>query len=394
MKRQKTDNLDGVLSSRLKKAIGEDGRADWLDVSERAGMGRALWHWSRRRVLLVAGVLVLAVAACAGSTGLIPWLNRHPLKVEESSLAPPCHASDLRVHLDYAVNPKSTDGEFTLENAGRRACSLAGRPLVALIDPRVSGPRLQVIYEPPQKPAPGGLNFWPASLLRAVPPGKAAVVGFTWRNWCGPGAVPKAVELRLPDGERIVRSFASSHRDPNSDPGRLGKTAPRCYRSRGRTSFTYLAFFPAWTPGKILSTYHLNSVLPLRATLITKGLETIRERWASGEPGTFFRIQRGSVFHYRIALRNTSRRPFRFTKCPLYREALNSYSNSSNAYHSEALVLNCSPVGTIKPGGLAYFAMELHVPKNQQLGMSDLMWLLIDGNSASGSPDINTWVVP
>jgi hypothetical protein len=38
--------------------------------------------------------------------------------------------------------------------------------------------------------------------------------------------------------------------------------------------------------------------------------------------------------------------------------------------------------------------MELHVPKNQQLGESDLMWLLMDGNSASRSPDINTWVVP
>jgi hypothetical protein len=38
--------------------------------------------------------------------------------------------------------------------------------------------------------------------------------------------------------------------------------------------------------------------------------------------------------------------------------------------------------------------MELRVPKNQQLGMSDLMWLLHDGNSPSGTPDITTWVVP
>jgi hypothetical protein len=57
-------------------------------------------------------------------------------------------------------------------------------------------------------------------------------------------------------------------------------------------------------------------------------------------------------------------------------------------------VLNCSSAGTIKPGGRAYFAMELRVPKNQQLGMSDLMWLLHDGNSPSGTPDITTWVVP
>ncbi|HEY5479683.1 MAG TPA: hypothetical protein VIJ84_08735, partial [Gaiellaceae bacterium] len=61
MKRQKTDSLDRQLSYRFKKALGDDGRADWLDVRERAGMSRTLWRWSRRRVLLVAGVLVLVV---------------------------------------------------------------------------------------------------------------------------------------------------------------------------------------------------------------------------------------------------------------------------------------------------------------------------------------------
>jgi hypothetical protein len=394
MKRKNAGNLDRMLSERLAKAVGEERRADWLDVLERAEMSRTLRHWSQRRVLLVSVTVVLAAAACAGSTGVIPWLNHHPLKVEAPTRAAPCHASGLRVHLDYTVNPQETDGQFTLENVSRGACSLAGRARVALIDPRVSGPRLNVIYKPQPKPQPGALDFWPPSLLRAVPPGKAVVASFTWRNWCGPRAVPKAVELRLQDGERIVRSFASSHQETPIQPG-LSKVAPRCNRPRGRTSFEYSDFFPAWTPDKILSTYRLNSVLPLRAKFITKGLETIRERVAPGMPaGTFFRLQRGSVFHYRIALRSTSRRPFHFTKCPLYREMLTGHNNSSNAYHSEALVLNCSPVGMIKPDGQAYFAMELHVPKNQQLGESDLMWLLMDGNSASRSPDINTWVVP
>jgi hypothetical protein len=109
---------------------------------------------------------------------------------------------------------------------------------------------------------------------------------------------------------------------------------------------------------------------------------------------TYFRLQRGSVFHYRIVLRNTSRRSFHFTECPLYSETLGGPGNASNAYRSETYVLNCSSAGTIKPGGRAYFAMELRVPKNQQLGMSDLMWLLHDGNSPSGTPDITTWVVP
>ena len=392
-KRNEIDDPIGALTLRLNAAFQRRSGADWLDVRRRARRLRPPLSWSRNRVLVLAAVLVLGVVACAKSTGVIPWLNHHPLKLQAPSPSPPCHASDLHIHLDYAVNPKSTDGQFTLENAGRRACSLAGRPRVALIDPRVSARRLHVTYQPPEKPVPGGLDFWPPSLLRAVPPGKAAVAGLTWRNWCGPGAVPKAVELRLPDGERIVRSFAAAQRDRYSQP-RFGRTAPRCSRPGGQTSLEYDAFFPAWTPDEVLSTYRLNAILPLRATLIKKGLETIRKQWAPGYPGTFFRIRRGKVFHYRIALRNTGRRPFRFSKCPLYREALTGQGNASNGYHSEALVLNCAPVGTIKPGGIAYFEMELHVPKNQQLGVGDLMWLLLDGNSPSGTPDINTWVVP
>ena len=392
-KRNEIDDPIGVLSLRLNAAFQRRNGADWLDVRRRARRQRAPLSWSRRRVLVLAGTLVLGVVACAGSTGVIPWLNHHPLKIQAPLLAPPCRVSDLRVSLGYSVNLRSTDGGFKLENRGRRACSLAGRPRVALVDPRVSGSRLHVISEPPQKSPPGALDFWPPSLLRAVPPGKVAVASFTWSNWCGPGAAPKAVEFRLPDGERIVRSFASSQRDPHSQLG-PGKTAPRCYRSRGQTSLEYDAFFPAWTPSEVLSTYQFNARLPLRATLITKGLETVRKRVAPGMYDTYFRLQRGSVFHYRIVLRNTSRRSFHFTECPLYSETLGGPGNASNAYRSETYVLNCSSAGTIKPGGRAYFAMELRVPKNQQLGMSDLMWLLHDGNSPSGTPDITTWVVP
>lgn len=103
MKRHEIDDLDRLLSSRLKKAIGEDGQADWHDVSVRSGTSRTVWHWSRRRVLLVAGVLVLAVSAAGASNSLIPWVN------EEAKPDPPTlgEALPLRAQIvtDGTGNP-------------------------------------------------------------------------------------------------------------------------------------------------------------------------------------------------------------------------------------------------------------------------------------------------
>ena len=125
-KRNEIDDPIGVLSLRLNAAFQRRNGADWLDVRRRARRQRAPLSWSRRRVLVLAGTLVLGVVACAGSTGVIPWLNHHPLKIQAPLLAPPCRVSDLRVSLGYSVNLRSTDGGFKLENRGRRACSLAG----------------------------------------------------------------------------------------------------------------------------------------------------------------------------------------------------------------------------------------------------------------------------
>jgi hypothetical protein len=72
------------------------------------------------------------------------------------------------------------------------------------------------------------------------------------------------------------------------------------------------------------------------------------------------------VFRYRVILRNTSRKPFRFTHCPLYLESLGRAA--------EIHLLNCRPAGTLRPGGSATFAMKLRVPKQLRRGGNELFW--------------------
>lgn len=404
MKREETDNLDRLLSGRLKRALDDDGKANWLDVCKRAGLSTR-WHWSRARVVLVAAVLVLGVAACAQSTGIIPWFNHHPAPVKAPRSAPPCRVTDLRVQFSHNVSPNGINDNIRIVNEGRNACSLAGRPRLKLIDPQVSKPRLLEKYSVPPKPAPGSFDPTPLSLLRAVPPHESAIFGFNWKNWCGPGPAPRAFELRLPGGGTIVHSFHSfSPRDSNLWPVRshLSLTAPRCEDKRRQTELDYGPFYPLWAPKSALRAYGVKSVLPLRVSVVTKGLPTVRRiakdfRWGpwkyvKGREYSFVTVKRGAVLHFRVALRNTSKRPFRFAHCPLYNELL---ANSTMSKREQGTyVLNCHPAGSIAPGKVAYFAMELHVAKDQPLGQTYLGWELVDGNRDHGPRPAAVWVVP
>jgi hypothetical protein len=389
------------LSLRLNAAFQRPADPDWLDVRRRL---RRL-HRTRNRMLVLAGVLVVAVAACAQSTGIIPWFNHHPAPVKAPRSAPPCRVADLRVGFSYSVSLNGINGNLWVVNEGGRACSLAGRPRLKLIDPQVKKPRLLERYSVP-KWAPGSFNPTPLSLLRAVPPHELAYLGFNWKNWCGPGPAPRAFELRLPEGGSIVHSFAP--RDSNSWHVRshLSLTAPRCENKRRQTELDYEPFYPGWAPKSVLGAYGVKSVLPLRVSVITKGLPTVRRmakgsfhswgpwRYVKGREYSFAKVKRGDVLHFRVALRNTSRRPFRFARCPLYVETLISSGTTLGQEHQETYVLNCHPVGAIAPGKVAYFAMELRVPKDQPLGQSFLGWFLVDANRGNGPRPGAVWVVP
>ena len=57
--------------------------------------------------------------------------------------------------------------------------------------------------------------------------------------------------------------------------------------------------------------------------------------------------------------------------------------------------MNCDSVGAIAPGKLAFFAMELNVPKDALLGKGFFAWTLMDGNRRRGMlQPIPIWIVP
>jgi hypothetical protein len=380
------------LTDRLNAAFRRAGQADWLDVRERAGMTRTVWHWSRRRVLLVAGILVLAVGAAGASTGIIPWLNHKPVNVKTPSLAPPCRAENLWIRLSYQTDLNGLDGSLSLVNTSRRACSLVGRPGLTLVDPRVNKPRLFVEFTPPATSKPGSVDLAPYSLLRAVPPHRGAYLHFLWKNWCESGPPPAGLELRLPNGDRVVRSF-SAFRPPANGFGPLyNATAPRCFRKRWQTGLYYEGLYPGWTPASVTSKYQLDATLPLRTSIITEGLPTIRKKRSDGRLyATYIRVRRGSVFHFQVGLRNTGKRPFRFERCPLYAERIAGLA--SNLPTRDIFALDCRPVGVMAPGKVAFFAMEILVPKNAPLGWNVLIWNLY--NPQLGAlPFKLVWIVP
>jgi hypothetical protein len=87
------------------------------------------------------------------------------------------------------------------------------------------------------------------------------------------------------------------------------------------------------------------------------------------------------------------RRPFRFTKCPLYSQSFGNLSKKH--WHEETYVLNCASVSAIAPGELRYFAMELRVPDDAVPGENFLSWSLIGGNRGNGVMKLKrVWVLP
>lgn len=372
MKREETDNLDKLLSERLKRALGDGGKANWLDVRRRAGLSTR-WHWSRARIVLVAAVLVLAVGACAGSTGVIPWLNQKPAKSKyhPPKLAPACTAEGLKGELWFQGATGSLAGVLTLTNVGGSSCSLVGRPGVSFTGPAARVTRSKIQLDPSLAKIVSSGNGdiqAPRGSLRALEPGRKAEVALWWSNWCGPrsatggssGAPPTGIELRLGGGSHLVV------------PLRQWGT-PRCDDSSQVSSLRISPFEPA------VKEAPARTRLPLRVTIV--GKRTIHRY------GNRFLLHRGEVFRYRVALKNTSKSPFRFKSCPSYSEGL-ALTKPELTY-----TLNCRSVGTISPGETVFFSMEYRVPANARLGNSGLGWELASKTNNPPSADAAVLVV-
>jgi hypothetical protein len=101
-----------------------------------------------------------------------------------------------------------------------------------------------------------------------------------------------------------------------------------------------------------------------------------------------FRVGRGELLHYRVALTNTGARPFRFahTSCPIYIEHMLPAAG-------QAYVLNCRPVTEIAPHRSALFQMQISITANTRLGNNSLTWELAPKTYEAPFAPAALWVV-
>jgi hypothetical protein len=361
MKRQKSDNLDRMLSSRLTKAVGDEKRADWLDVRERAGMRRALWHWSRRRVLLVVGALVLTVGAAGASTGIIPWLNKTPKQTAPPKY-PICGAKDVNAkilfhrHKQSPEVPAGLSGTIVLANKGAGDCALEGQPKVSLVGSGAGNTKLRVelfpegedalparvktsdsVFSPdPKRNSIGDFPGTGQTLLGRVfePVEQASRIHIWWQNWCSPGSGSDAV-----DGDLALRLEIANGSIIDLPVRQL----PTCIKS---AKPSILRFGRA-----MAASISLSAALPLRAQIVTDG---------TGKP---LILKPGKVFQYQVALTNMSGHTFRFGDCPTYQElaSVGMGINTGSPLAGGSYVLNCRSVEAIDPGETVMFEMKLRV---------------------------------
>jgi hypothetical protein len=271
---------------------------------------------------------VLALAAVT----VIPWVPASPPPPVVPPVARRCRlaqlhvgGADRRAGVFFNGATGSLVGWVTYHNDGR-TCSLLGRPGVRL----VGGPSATVhqLQKPLQLVAFSPDVLPPPFSTRALPHARTAIVEIWWSNWCASRA-PTAVELTLPSGGSVRLKVAH---------------APRC-DAPGSPSTVSVGTFTPFVPAPRPSTR-----LPL----------------SIGFNRASYRVAAGTVLRYRVVLRNTSRKPFRFPRCPLYVESIGQAA--------EIHLLNCRPAGTLRPGGSATFAMELRVPKRLRRGRNELFW--------------------
>lgn len=317
----------------------------------------------RLSLLLLAIAFPLTVGACAGGTHVIPWTDQKPAasKYRPPPLAHACTAKDLRATLALQGATQNLAGPLTLTNVSDGSCALVRKPKLSFTGAAAKAERWKLQLIPsPVRAGPGDKQA-PIQSLRALQSGASAVTYLFWGNWCGPGsaagggsgAEPEALELHLQGGSSALISLRQWGAPPCGDP-------------RQPAFLQVSAFQPT------IKQYPANSRLPLRVRIV--GERTIHH------DGPRLLLHPGKVFHYEIALTNTSGILFRFKSCPVYIEGLALGSSSTYA-------LNCRSTGTIGPRKTALFAMEFSVPVGARLGNGGLGWLLAPHTNNPPSAD-------
>lgn len=270
--------------------------------------------------------------------GVIPWIPAVPPAAPVPPVAPPCRAAALGAQLGLQGATGSLAGGVSLRTKGAEPCSLRGRLQVRFLDGSdPAGVDLTTLA--PQRPEPGV----PVPSLRALRPGESAFVRIWWSNWCGE-PTPTTLGLRLPSGDEIDLA--------------LGKAAPRCDAPGSPSSLAVGPLEPRPAEPRPSTRLPLAASIVEQERLGPKVIPTVHGR-------------RGSTAVYHVALTNTSSRPFRFGAiCPVYVEG------TELDQPFERHVLNCRPVGTMRPNSRVVLEMRILVPRDLRPGRHALTWQL------------------
>jgi hypothetical protein len=318
-------------------------------MSSRRPSPRLFWCVAHSAVIALG---VTASATAASPPRVISWVSKHPAKVQANPpLASACQASNLRARLFLQGATGSLVGGVDLRNVGPTPCALVGWPTISFSGAAAVTTRWQA-KKLASSPAPPDVLADPPGSLRALKPGKSAMVSLFWSNWCGPGTDPTGASGTPPDAIELALASGTSITVP------VGK-APRCDAGQDPSIVSVGPFTP--------TVRHLpqSSRLPLHVSIV--GPRPIQLK-----PGLrAFRVHRGELLHYIVALTNTGSSTFRFaySSCPSYIEALTPSS-------PQAFVLNCRPADAIAPRATVLFAMQIEILETARLGTWSLTWQL------------------
>jgi hypothetical protein len=267
-----------------------------------------------------------------------------PPTVVESPIASPCRAADLHAELRVQGALGNLIGGVFVRNVGRAACSLSGRPSARF----EGGPAAETdlrLTPVAADPIDTSLIYDRASSLRALGRGRLAVVPVLWSNWGPPDVIQTSIGR--PPARLVLALPAGGELSPPVD------RAPRCDAPQAPSR---LAIKPFARSGRQAPP---SSQLPLKAVIIGKSPK---------QQSPSLRARAGEALKYQVTLTNVSRRPFRFRNCPIYLQDLDG--------RSQRYVLNCRPVGPLRPRQTVRFNMVLRVPRTARPGRTGLFWLL------------------
>lgn len=221
-----------------------------------------------------------------------------------------------------------------------------------------------------RSPEPSDVLADPPGSLRALGPGKSAVISLLWSNWCGPGSKPASGPGTPPDGLRIRFRSGSSLVVPVAQ-------APRCDAPQQPSLLSVGPFTP--TARRLPP----SSRLPLTVAIVGPRPVSVKPRLRA------FRVHRGALLRFRVALTNSGKTVFRFARssCPVYIEEL--LPAAPHLY-----VLNCRPVvGPIAPHETVLFEMRIPIPAGARLGNTSLTWELAPKTYEAPFAPAAVWVV-